>query len=101
MYNFYIKIGVPKEIKNNEYRVGLNPDSVKQITNNNHEGFVQKDAGSEIGFLDSDYINAGATILETPDELYAAVELIVKVKEPVPEEFKYLNVFIYLSIYYK
>lgn len=97
-----MKIGVPKEIKNNEYRVGLTPDSVKQITDNNHEVFVQKDAGSEIGFLDSDYINAGATILETPDELYAAVELIVKVKEPVPEEFKYLNeghtVFAYLHL---
>ena len=49
-----MKIGVPKEIKNNEYRVGLTPDSVKQITDNNHEVFVQKDAGSEIGFLDSD-----------------------------------------------
>ena len=56
-----MKIGVPKEIKNNEYRVGLTPDSVKQITDNSHEVFVQKDAGSEIGFLDSDYINAGAT----------------------------------------
>ena len=50
-----MKIGVPKEIKNNEFRVGLTPQSVSELIKNNHEVFIQKDAGTEIGFLDSDY----------------------------------------------
>ena len=78
-----MKIGVPKEVKNNEHRVGLTPDSVKALTNDNHEVFVEKDAGHEIGFTDNDYINSGAQILNTPEDLYKSSELIVKVKEPI------------------
>ena len=97
-----MKIGVPKEIKNNEYRVGLTPESVSEIIKNNHEVFIQKNAGTEIGFSNEQYEKVGATIIETAEELYKNSELIVKVKEPVPEEFSYLNekhtVFAYLHL---
>ena len=97
-----MKIGVPKEIKNHEYRVGLTPESVQEILKNNHEVFIQKDAGSQIGFSNEAYEGAGATIIDNAKELYEASELIVKVKEPIPEEFKYLNskhtVFAYLHL---
>ena len=97
-----MKIGVPKEIKNNEFRVGLTPQSVTELIKNNHEVFIQKDAGTEIGFLDSDYEKAGAVIIDTAEQLYKKSELIVKVKEPIPEEFCYLNekhtVFAYLHL---
>ena len=97
-----MKIGVPKEIKNHEYRVGLTPESVAEILKNNHEVFIQKDAGSEIGFSNEAYESAGATIIDSAKELYELSELIVKVKEPIPEEFQYLNsnhtVFAYLHL---
>ena len=97
-----MKIGVPKEIKNNEYRVGLTPESVSVIIKNNHEVFIQKNAGTEIGFTNEQYEEVGAIIIETAEELYKSSELIVKVKEPVPEEFSYLNekhtVFAYLHL---
>lgn len=84
-------IGVPKESKNNEYRVGLTPTSVKQLINDGHNVYVEHDAGCAIGFLNEDYINAGANIIKTPSELYELSSFIVKVKEPTPEEYKYLN----------
>ena len=97
-----MKIGVPKEIKNNEFRVGLTPESVAKLVNFNHEVFIQANAGVEIGFLDSDYKKVGANIVNSAEELYVQSELIVKVKEPVPEEFKYLRndqtVFAYLHL---
>ena len=86
-----MKIGVPTEIKNNEYRVGLTPGSVKALKAFNHDIFIQQGAGSAIGFLDSDYIESGAQILESAAEVFAASELIVKVKEPMPSELGYLN----------
>ena len=55
-----MKIGVPKEVKNNEYRVGLSPESVSELIKNNHEVYIQKDAGAEIGFDNEQYKNAGA-----------------------------------------
>ena len=97
-----MKIGVPKEVKNNEFRVGLTPESVAKLVNFNHEVFIQANAGVEIGFLDSDYKKVGANIVNSAEELYVQSELIVKVKEPVPEEFKYLRndqtVFAYLHL---
>ena len=97
-----MKIGVPKEVKNNEFRVGLTPQSVSELVKNNHEVFIQKDAGTEIGFLDDEYKKAGAVIIDTAEQLYKSSELIVKVKEPVPDEFCYLNekhtVFAYLHL---
>ncbi|MDA9902750.1 alanine dehydrogenase [Gammaproteobacteria bacterium] len=97
-----MKIGVPKEIKNNEYRVGLTPRSVQILSNSNHQVYIQKDSGAEIGFLDEHYQNAGAKILTSPEKVYELSELIIKVKEPIPEEYKYLNenhtVFAYLHL---
>ena len=97
-----MKIGVPKEIKNNEFRVGLTPKSVTKLVSFDHEVFIQTNAGAEIGFFDSDYKTAGAKIVNSAKELYDQSELIVKVKEPIPEEFKYLRsdqaVFAYLHL---
>lgn len=97
-----MKIGVPKEIKNNEFRVGLTPNSVAELVSFDHDIFVESNAGFGIGFLDEDYIKAGAVILDSPSKVYASAELIIKVKEPIPEEFKYLNsshtVFAYLHL---
>lgn len=84
-------IGIPKETKNNEHRVGLNPSSVNQLINDGHNVYVEHDAGCAIGFLNEDYINAGAKVVKTSSELYDQSSLIVKVKEPTPQEYKYLN----------
>ncbi|WP_417349632.1 alanine dehydrogenase [Ferrimonas sp.] len=75
-------IGVPKEIKNHEYRVGMVPASVRELTRRGHQVLVQTQAGSGIGFDDQDYINAGAEILGTAEQVFAQAEMIVKVKEP-------------------
>lgn len=80
-------IGVPKEIKNNESRVGMTPAGVFELTKRNHKVFVQKNAGFGSGFFDQDYKDVGAEILETIQEVYEASEMIVKVKEPIEEEF--------------
>jgi alanine dehydrogenase len=86
-----MKIGIPKEIKNNEYRVGLTPDSVKKLTEKNNEVFIETNAGVGIGFSDTDYQSAGAIVLDSASKVYSESELIVKVKEPMPEEFQYLS----------
>ena len=83
-------IGVPKEIKNNECRVGLTPKSVSVLSKNN-KVFVEKDAGIAIGFSNQAYIESGAEILDTASDIYDGSELIVKVKEPLPEENKFLS----------
>ncbi|MBV7297615.1 alanine dehydrogenase [Enterovibrio paralichthyis] len=75
-------IGVPKEIKNHEYRVGMVPASVRELISHGHSVYVQSQAGAGIGFSDDDYINAGASILSTAEEVFATAEMIVKVKEP-------------------
>ena len=86
-----MKIGVPKEIKNNEFRVSLTPDSVKSLTDNSHDVFVQSGAGSSIGFDDNHYIEAGAFVVDSAEEVYKLASLIVKVKEPMPSELIHLN----------
>jgi len=86
-----MKIAVPKEIKNNENRVGLVPSGVRQLTEDGNEVFVQKSAGEGIGISDAEYIAVGATIVDTLEDAYAAGELIVKVKEPQANEIKLLN----------
>ena len=75
-------IGVPKEIKNHEYRVGLTPASVQELVDSGHQVFVETHAGDGVDFYNEDYLAAGAEILETADEVFAKAELIVKVKEP-------------------
>ncbi|MDL2356448.1 MAG: alanine dehydrogenase [Pseudomonadota bacterium] len=79
-------VGVPKEIKNNEYRVGLTPPSVRELTSRGHQVLVQKSAGLEIGLPDEQYVAAGATIVVTAKEIFARADMIVKVKEPQPGE---------------
>ena len=82
-----MKIGIPKEIKNNENRVGMTPAGVFELTKNNHTVYVQKDAGFGSGFFDKDYKDVGATILDSIEEVYASSDMIVKVKEPIAEEY--------------
>jgi alanine dehydrogenase len=79
-------VGVPKEIKNQESRVGLTPASVKELALRGHQVLVQKNAGAAIGLSDAMYEGAGATIIETAQEIFKRAEMIVKVKEPQPEE---------------
>ncbi|WP_154171621.1 alanine dehydrogenase [Vibrio metoecus] len=75
-------IGVPKEIKNHEYRVGMIPASVRELVTHGHQVYVETNAGSGIGFSDDDYIAVGASILPTAADVFAKAEMIVKVKEP-------------------
>ncbi|RUO31539.1 alanine dehydrogenase [Aliidiomarina sedimenti] len=84
-------IGVPKEIKNHEYRIGLSPAAVREYIANGHQVMVENNGGTAIGFTNEDYIQAGASIVETPDEIFAKAEMIVKVKEPQPNECKMLR----------
>jgi len=86
-----MKIGVPKEIKNNENRVGLVPGGARQLILDGHQLFIQKNAGLGIGISDEEYINAGATILETAAQVFETAEMIIKVKEPQPEEITMLR----------
>lgn len=86
-----MKIGVPKEIKNNESRVGMTPAGVFELTRNNHTVYVQKGAGFGSGFFDEDYKDVGATVLDTIEEVYAAADMIVKVKEPISEEYPFIK----------
>lgn len=84
-------IGVPKEIKNHEYRVGLTPAAVREAVKHGHKVIVQKDAGSAIGLMDEDYEKAGAQIIATAQEIFAKADMIVKVKEPQPVECQMLR----------
>ncbi|MBQ8694198.1 MAG: alanine dehydrogenase [Bacteroidaceae bacterium] len=80
-------IGVPKEIKNNENRVGMTPSGVQEMTRHGHVVYVQATAGVNSGFSDEAYTAAGAKILPTIEEVYAAADMIVKVKEPIASEY--------------
>ncbi|WOK36814.1 alanine dehydrogenase [Sphingomonas sp. C3-2] len=86
-----MKIGVPREIKNHEYRVGLTPPSVAELVAAGHSLFVETGAGAGIDFSDADYIAAGATVLPSATEIFAAADMIVKVKEPQPQEIAMLR----------
>jgi len=86
-----MKIAVPKEIKNNENRVGLVPSGVRQLVADGHEVYVQQNAGSGIGISDEEYIKAGAKIVATMEDAYATGEMIIKVKEPQPNEIALLK----------
>jgi alanine dehydrogenase len=82
-----VNIGLPKEIKDNEYRVGLTPAGVRALTDAGHRVLVEKNAGEGSGFEDSLYKRAGADITESADEVWAEGEMIVKVKEPIAPEY--------------
>jgi alanine dehydrogenase len=79
-------IGVPKEVKINENRVGLVPGSVRELVRHHQQVLVERGAGSGIGFNDEAYVAAGASIAATPDEIFAKADMVVKVKEPQPKE---------------
>src|SRR5579875_516303 len=86
-----MRIGIPKEIKSHEYRVGLVPASVRELVHHGHEVIVEGGAGDGVGFDDDAYRAAGAGVVADAAELYASAELIVKVKEPQPREIAALR----------
>lgn len=86
-----MKIGVPKEIKNNENRVGLVPGGVRQLLSDGHEVFVEKNAGIGIGISDEEFVKSGAKILATAQDIFDTAEMIIKVKEPQPVEIEMLK----------
>ncbi len=83
-----MKVGIPKEIKNNENRVGMTPAGVAELCRHGHEVLVQHTAGEGSGFADDEYVKAGAKILPSIEAVYETAEMIVKVKEPVEPEYK-------------
>ncbi len=83
-----MKVGIPKEIKNNENRVGMTPSGVGELTRRGHTVFVQHTAGEGSGFPDEEYVKAGAQILPAIEDVYREAEMIVKVKEPIEPEYK-------------
>lgn len=95
-------IGVPKEIKSSEYRVGLIPSSVRELVAHGHKVLIQQGAGENIDFDDETYKRAGASIVKTMEDLYKQAEMIIKVKEPQPEECALLRkdqiIFTYLHL---
>jgi len=84
-------VGVPREIKNNEFRVGLTPGGVAEFVAHGHSVLVEKNAGEGSSFPDSEYAHAGATLVDTADEVFAGADMIVKVKEPQPVEIERLR----------
>lgn len=86
-----MRIGLPKEIKNNENRVGLTPSGIVELVKNGHTVFVQTNAGASSGFSDEDYLKAGAEILPTIEKVYDTTEMIVKVKEPIEREYELIK----------
>ena len=86
-----MRIGCVREIKNNEYRVGLTPDNVKGYVNAGHQVFVERGAGEGSGFSTEEYEKAGAVILDEAREVWDQSEMMVKVKEPLREEYEYFH----------
>ena len=84
-------IGVPKEIKNHEYRVGLTPSSVVELVGSGHQVIIETGAGDAIDFSNQQFIEAGASIVDSAAEVYKRAEMIIKVKEPQPDECKMLR----------
>ena len=82
-----MKVGCVKEIKNNEFRVGMTPNNVKSYKNAGHEVYIEKGAGVGSGFTDKEYEDAGAIMIDSAKEVFDTVEMMIKVKEPLPEEY--------------
>jgi alanine dehydrogenase len=97
-----MRVGVPKEVKNNEYRVAITPAGVHELARQGHEVYVEADAGVGSSIPDQEYVAAGATILPTADEVWQTGDLVLKVKEPVAEEYHRMRegqvVFTYLHL---
>ncbi|NWG16057.1 MAG: alanine dehydrogenase [Chloroflexi bacterium] len=92
-------IGIPKEIKDSEYRVGLPPGSVRELVRHRHQVVVQAGAGAGSAFSDDEYVRAGAMIAHAAEEVWNRAEMVVKVKEPTPEEYQYLREDLILCAY--
>jgi len=86
-----VKVGIPREVKNNEYRVAITPAGVHELVRNGHEVYVEKEAGVGSSIDDDDFAAAGATTLGAADDVWATADLILKVKEPIPEEYPRLG----------
>ncbi len=86
-----MKVGIPKEVKNHEYRVAITPSGVHELVRAGHRVFVERDAGTGSAIPDEDFVAAGAAILPGPDEVWETGELILKVKEPIAEEYPRLR----------
>ena len=85
-------IGVPKEIKNHEYRVGLSPACVRELRMHEHKVIVESGCGQGIGFTDEDYIRAGASIAPQARDVFDQAELVIKVKEPHPSKLRAMKI---------
>jgi len=86
-----MKIGCPKEIKPQEFRVGMTPNAAREAVAHGHSVMIEASAGNGAGFTDEDYVSAGAQIIDTAAEIFASADMIVKVKEPQPGERKMLR----------
>jgi alanine dehydrogenase len=86
-----MQVGVPRELKDHEYRVAITPIGVRELTDAGHQVLVERDAGAGSAIPDDDYVHAGAKIVGDADELWASADLVLKVKEPVPEEYPRLR----------
>lgn len=97
-----MKVGVPKEVKNHEYRVAITPVGAHELAEHGHEVFVEKGAGAGSQIMDEEYVAAGAKILDSADEVWGTAEMVLKVKEPVAEEYhrlrEGLTLFTYLHL---
>src|SRR5689334_18231457 len=82
-----MRIGVPREVKEQEYRVALTPAGAGELARHGHEVLIEAGAGVGSGFADADYVAVGARMVPTPEEVWAAAELVLKVKEPIAEEY--------------
>src|SRR3954453_16488692 len=82
-----MKVGIPREVKNHEYRVAITPAGVHELVRNGHEVLIEHDAGVGSSITNDEYAAAGASILPTADDVWATGDLILKVKEPVAEEY--------------
>ncbi|HUR73914.1 MAG TPA: alanine dehydrogenase [Sporichthya sp.] len=82
-----MKVGVPREVKEHEYRVAITPAGVHEFTRHGHQVFIEHDAGTGSSITDADFVAAGATVLATADDVWATAELVLKVKEPIAEEY--------------
>lgn len=86
-----VKVGIPREVKNNEFRVAITPAGVNELVRNGHQVFVEQGAGTGSSIPDQEYVAAGAAILGTADEVWATADLLLKVKEPIAEEYHRLR----------
>jgi alanine dehydrogenase len=86
-----MKVGIPREVKNHEYRVAITPAGVRELTGHGHEVYLEKDAGAGSQLADDAYVAAGATIIPDADEVWGAADMVLKVKEPVAEEYHRLR----------